>query len=300
MRCRMSVALAVLVIYLYVFAGTTARPAEADTKPEKSAAELVRSLATSVKQMWIGVPAGPDGKSMHRQPVSRDCWEIFEAVAAIPAEQAVQLALGGELDELEGHLLQIAMALKERRETWEALDVYYELAVHLPTRAPVSPQPKAEHLGAEYLCAWEWMLVCPKAYGWRMSATAARALAKIGDPRSLPLMEIAFRWMFDRGGRAASGSRIRDALGMYTGEARAEALKTAFRCWTYARDMAGKEVPRESASRYRRKVEQDKPERVLRGIARRFPAQTVQAELEKAEPDSDYAAFLEHLLKEAD
>ncbi len=140
------------------------------------------------------------------------------------------------------------------------------------------------------------MLVCPKLYGWRMSATAAKALAKIGDPRSLPLMETALRWMFDRGGRAASGSRILNGLATYRGEARAEALKTAFRCWTYARDVAGKEVPRETASRYRRKVEEEEPYGVLHQIAVRVPRESLQAALEKAEPDSKYATFLQDLL----
>ena len=73
------------------------------------------------------------------------------------------------------------------------------------------------------------------------------------------------------------------------------ALKTALRCWSYASQAVGKEVPEESASVYRRKVEENEPDHVLHQITVRVPRDCLEAEIRNAEPGSDYATFLKRL-----
>jgi hypothetical protein len=67
----------------------------------------------------------------------------------------------------------------------------------------------------------------------------------------------------------------------------------AFRCWRYARNVAGQKVLQDSL--YPRRVGEDEPRRLLNGMAGIFPKDFVLKALEKAENDPGFVQFLEQV-----
>jgi len=287
MDTRKLVSLTLLCMCASMLSGVGAGPAE--PSPGQTPLELVHSLADGVRRAWVGPPA--ERPSPFVADYRQHSWELLRELSRVPADEAVRLVREEKLSVLEGHLVEIAMALKERPTAWPALDVYYGMVRVTRALTPVSPEPMAAHLRPEFLHAWRWMMLCPRpeAYGEVMPQTASRALAQMNDTASLELMAMVFRWSFERTGHV-SGIWINAALGAYPEDSRAEALKAAFRCWQYARSVVGQEVLQDTQRA--RTVSEEETQRVLDSIAAWFPKESVRQTLEKAEGDPEFAEFL--------
>jgi hypothetical protein len=135
------------------------------------------------------------------------------------------------------------------------------------------------------------MLLQPKGR-WRISNAAANALAAIGDPKSLAVLEAGYAWGLEAGQEWVRGNWALDALGAYKAESLPEALRSAWRCWAHAAEKAGSEVSEH------RTIEAGAADTALARIARVFTPEFVAAEQQKADPESDYRLFLDRLAAE--
>ncbi len=113
------------------------------------------------------------------------------------------------------------------------------------------------------------------------------ALAAIGDPTSLEVMEAVYKWSVHRG--PGANYRIIDALGQYREDSLLEAFETAYRCWIYVKNLVGQQLVRWT-------IEEDRPVAVVQNAAVVFPPYLVASEAKTAEPGSDYATFLSKLM----
>jgi len=288
MHIRRLMLLAFSLVCVGVFSIAASAPAEPGSEP--TSLELVRSLAESVRRGWVGRPAGT---LIPFIPQYEESWALLQKLSGIPADEAVRLVREEELSLLEGHLVEIAMALKERPTTWPAIEVYYDMAItrgNRTLRGAVSPKPMAAHLRPEFVHAWRWMMLCPASYGTKMARTAAVALARTDDTSSLELMEVLFRWSFERRG-LNYGIWLTPGLAAYPEDSRAQALKAAFHCWQYARGLVGQEVMRGTLRA--RTVSEEETQRVLDSIAAIFPKEAVGQTLGKADGEPEFVEFLE-------
>ena len=191
------------------------------------------------------------------------------------------------LGAIDKHLVEIARAMKVSYYTFTALHGYSQKARGGPIGGPTlhvprAPVPEPEHLTPEYRAAWEWMLLSADG---ALAETACQALASIGEPESLEVMETVYRWVLDSGAGTATDRRILDVLGTYKDVSLHNALETAWRCWAYAKELT------QERGHWGTKSEEE-PEAVLRHIARAFPAAFVAGQVERAEAGSEYAGFL--------
>jgi hypothetical protein len=262
-----------------------------NTAPEEQESQLLRSLSTAIEEAWLRP------KREHRKPYEEKYMARLDKLAALPADRAVALALDERLTVLQKHLVEIAMARKERPETWEIAAAYYDAVWGRPDyqlRAPRPIIPEADHCTPNYRGAWEWLLVANTGFGSNKAIpeTAANALGKIGNKRSLDLLELQFRWVLQTGEPTRSADWVFRAFSQYPEGVRPQALRSAYECWSYASRMAGKRVNEE------RVIPADEPDVIVQDLIRLFSAEFLSAQMEKAEPETEYAKFLGKLREE--
>ncbi len=257
--------------------------------PEEEGFLLLRSLSTAIEEAWLRP------KREHRKPYEEKYVARLHKLAALPADRAVALVLDERLTVLEKHLVEIAMARKERPETWDDASGYYIAVWGGPDyrlRAPTPVTPKAEHCTSDHRGAWEWLLVANPGFGSNRAIpeTAANALGKIGHKRSLELMELQFRWVLQTGQPTGSADWVFRAFSQYPEDVRPQALRSAYKCWAYANRMAGRRVEEKHV------IPADKPDVIVQDLIRLFSADLLSAQLEKTEAESEYAIFLKKVL----
>jgi hypothetical protein len=115
------------------------------------------------------------------------------------------------------------------------------------------PELLAAHLTETYRTAWEALLLAPPSdeieFMQRRFAIT-QALSKIGNPASIPVLELAFRSTIQEGVRAGEGSgalerqfRILESLNQFTSK---EALQAMLRCVGRAEAKAEGRLPKYS------------------------------------------------------
>jgi len=288
MRSLPRAAVAALILGMcFGFAGDV----QDNTAPEEQEFQLLRSLSTAIEEAWLRPDLSQETEYDERYLARLD------KLAALPADEAVALVLDERLTVLEKHLVEIAMARKERPGTWEDALAYHQTlwgGPDYPSHVPHAVTPKPEHLTPGHRAAWEWMLVADQGFGshWAMPGTAANALAKIGDPRSLDLMELEFRWVLQTGKPTTAAVWILGAFSQYREDVRPKAHISAYKCWAYAKTMAGKRMSEKYI------IPEDVPDVIVVKLIWRFSAEFLSVQMEKAEPETEYAKFLGKLREE--
>jgi hypothetical protein len=125
-----------------------------------------------------------------------------------------------------------------------------------------------------------------------MAVTAADALAAMGDPDSMELLEAVYKWSIHVRSASLMWPSVLSALCSYrTPELRVKALHTLTRCWLETKLMAGKKTadgdvfPEYMATQ---------PVSTAAALMR---AELLAAEAAKATPGSDYAEFLKQVME---
>jgi len=277
--------------------GGEAASGRASAGGEDEVLAQVRALAGLVRGRVLG-PAP--------RPRYEDLWQALQRLSrAVTPERVAALLEDQTLGVVERHLLEIALAHKEKPKRFADLKDYYDQLLEdwrtgkRPVRRNLAiPRPPADLLTAEYWRAWEWDLLATPIH--HVGFTAADALAIIGDTRSLDLMVVAYQWHFAYRG-AYYSAWILGPLGRWKEEGLPQALDAAYACWLYARSMVGQQMVgrQHPLGQEETRITQEDVNRVLDFIADSFPRDFLLAQLQAAEPGSLRAAFLQQALQYA-
>jgi hypothetical protein len=248
----------------------------------------LRSLRSDIERHWVpGHPRG--GPKAYRAACLAKLDQLAQAISEPQVRSLLQAA---DLDPVERHLLQIALVRKQSPRTWDEIEPYYDKLWPARAHVPSPPRARDEHLGPAYLAAWEWTLLLPGHGGDPLMAiTAADALAAMGDPDSMELLEAVYKWSIQVDAWHRMRPAMLSALCSYkTPELRVKALHTLTRCWLETKLMAGKKTadgvvfPESMVT---------KPISTAASVMR---AELLAAEAAKATPGSDYAEFLKQAI----
>lgn len=126
------------------------------------------------------------------------------------------------------------------------------------TRVQLPPRPQAAHLTEAYRPAWEALLLAPPSHEivfMQQGFTITAALFWIGNPESLPVLELAFAATCEEGVNAVEGSgavgsqfRIMECLNRF---ATRGSLQAMFRCLSRAETASDGHLPEYSGHNLR-------------------------------------------------
>ena len=247
---------------------------------EPSAPEILRQVRLFSKQPFLA--------TAHTNLEER--FSAFRSLLATVA--AADAGLTGATPD-EATFLRVARQAGERLTNFDELVEYYGRPSPQSEKARVQTPPwlEAKHLTEDYRPAWEALLLAPPSGSVRFMQsrfTITAALAEIGSPESLPVLELAFAATCQEGKIAAEGSaegqrqfRIMQALNTYT---TAEALQVMLRCLARAEAASGGKLPklyghdlRERVVRFLKNEDKYKDGEKWREILKSFPKNGLNA-----------------------
>ena len=183
--------------------------------------------------------------------------ESFTAYRQLITKLAVEDGAVKNMGAEEQTLFQMLKPAGSHTELFDELLDYYGHWQGRPGSSPQVKRPprlKEKHLTETYRTAWEGLLLAPEngEIGFmQIHHTITNALAKIGSPKSIPVLEKAFAYTCGKEAReVVEGDRsvlrqvkILQSLNQF---ATAEALHAMFRCLAKAETAAIGPLPKES------------------------------------------------------